>query len=350
MRRLFFVILIGVLFFSLTGPESLMFTSGRKAVAILMSSSGNVKILNSNNKYLREGNRLTKVYPDEIVLTGDKASCVVLFRDRSTVKLNSDTKILLSKVNVKSGDRKGLGVLKGGVFISVFRKSGKSNSFHAFSPTAVAGVRGTQFSINVADDGSTRCSVQEGSVAFGNEKKSAVVNQNNYGEVETGKSANTGTINRNAVEEDEVWRKKRNIEISRNPSGSMNKLEREAREVKQQNTRTYQETRRMRGQQIDKNSASKVIRLDYEASKNTARARAIKETADNMARKYGNRPGVRTKAKQIQRHTSAVERQIKVMDRFISQMAAQVDKLIKQQSKAIENLQNNFMKRGFRKK
>jgi hypothetical protein len=348
MKKGLFISFVLILIFSLSITDNLIFSGGSKPVAILMSSSGNVKIFTNKGKYVRSGARLTKIYPNQIVSTERGSSCTVLFRDRSTVKLGPESKVLLSKVNFNSKQRKAIGVLKGGVYVSVY-KSGGSKSFHAFTPTAVAGVRGTEFSINVADDGSTRCSVAEGTVSFGPEEKQQNLRREQYGELETGKGYQGGRVKRNTQQEDKDWINKRNKEVRRNPSASMSALEKEALQVKNDNTKTYREVRQMRGQKMDKGSASKVAELDYEAVKNSARARAIKESSNNMVRKYGNRRGVRARARRISQYTSAVQRQIQAMDRFISNMAAQVQKLIKQQSDAINDLQKNFMKRGFRK-
>lgn len=347
MKKLFYFLIIIFLSVLIIQSSVKIYTSSRKPVAILSMTAGKVFILNKHGKFKKNARRLTRIYPDEIVATGKGSSCVVLFRDRTNVKLEGNSKVLISKVNVQSNRRRGIGVLRGGVLVKVYKSRGR-NSFSAFTPNAVAGVRGTTFRVNVASDGSTRCSVQEGNVSFGAPGQERSTTTGQYAEQNIGSGLKKGRTSNNSAEK-KRWEKEREAELQRNPERSMRTLDSESQQIVRQNQRVMRQVNELRGNRINRNNAGRVFEVDNAVVSNTARARAIRETANNINRRYGNRRGVRRRYSSIVRHTGVVERQIAKMDRFISDMARQIDKLINQQENSIEDLQRNFLRRGFQR-
>ncbi|GEM_PF-4338833 len=117
--------------------------------------------------------------------TGDQIVCrngtavVSAGRGRFTIRPNSKITI----TDAIEGKKQGQGIIAN--VGRVTARVSKGNDAVSFgSPTAVAGVRGTEFDIVVADDGTTQWAVTEGAIAVENDKGAV--------EVGTGKSSIVG--------------------------------------------------------------------------------------------------------------------------------------------------------------
>lgn len=85
--------------------------------------------------------------------TGDR-SFVDIFFDENAIKIleNSVVEISELELNVKQGSEKtGFQIMKGKVFAKVARKLAKNDRFQVSTPTATAGVRGTEFLVAEVD-------------------------------------------------------------------------------------------------------------------------------------------------------------------------------------------------------
>ncbi len=130
---------------------------------------GDVKVRYGEAAYkpLKKGSRLKA---GAVVKTGRKSRIEIRLADNSVIRLGSKTKMTLQKVMFASGGRKKVTArLWGGKAYSVVSKLvGEESSFEIKTGTAVAGVRGTAFRINAAEDQSTVVRVYTGAVAVSN--------------------------------------------------------------------------------------------------------------------------------------------------------------------------------------
>jgi hypothetical protein len=99
------------------------------------------------------------VLPGDTIVTGEKSTAVVQFAENCVVRVDESSTITVKAISENNRD---LFVRKGQVLAKLIR-TGNNNATIA-TPTAVAGVRGTQFSVNFRD-GSTKVAVTEGKVA-----------------------------------------------------------------------------------------------------------------------------------------------------------------------------------------
>lgn len=101
--------------------------------------------------------------------TGDGAEAKLRFPDGSEVVVHPQSEVLVHPPahGEGAGGRAPGSVMLffGRVWSKIAKSQGAGNSFEVRSANAVAGVRGTQFEVGVAQDGSTRVVVREGSVA-----------------------------------------------------------------------------------------------------------------------------------------------------------------------------------------
>ncbi len=349
MKRALFLILITVAVIGVMQDTNLAYSSNNAPVAIVSQSSGRVTVLNKSGAFLRGANRLTKIYPDEIIATANGSSCTILFKDRSHVKLEANSKVLISKVNVSANQRRGIGVLQGGVFVKVFN-AGRGSSFSAFTPTAVAGVRGTEFRVSIAADGSSQCQVVEGTVDFSSGQNSARCTAGTYGRHNTGEELQRGRSSGDLDAEDRNWQRNREQQLARNPEAAMQNLDSDIKKIEQRNQQAMQKLQELRGTQVSRENAGQVAELDGVVVENAARSRAIRESSRNIARRHRNNPRVDRFDRSINQSSSTIENQINMMDKFIEQMGKQIDKLINQQEGRIDNMMDNFMQRGFQRR
>lgn len=98
--------------------------------------------------------------------TGARSECTLQIGDRATIRIAENTQVLLDEAVLDPGRSSiGLGAVLGAVLCKVGKLSGDER-FRVVTPTAVVGVRGTEFSVAVSAGGDTVLEVQQGSVAI----------------------------------------------------------------------------------------------------------------------------------------------------------------------------------------
>lgn len=99
----------------------------------------------------------------DVLSTAAGAKATLLFNDGSQVKLNANTTIQISAPNAGGGDQTLFRAITGEAWARL--RQGRAVQ----TRSAIAGVRGTEISIKVDDDGTTTLAVLEGQVHFYNE-------------------------------------------------------------------------------------------------------------------------------------------------------------------------------------
>lgn len=109
---------------------------------------------------LSEGDRLP--YGSRL-RTGPDGQATLRFDDGTSVKVQNKSEVMVRPRD--KAQASGVALFFGRVWSKVVKSAGGQTSFEVESANAVAGVRGTEFEVGVADDGSTRVIVSEGTVA-----------------------------------------------------------------------------------------------------------------------------------------------------------------------------------------
>ena len=115
--------------------------------------------------------RNKKFYRGDVIKTGDGSRVELKFSDRSIVRLGAKTTLELHEAFfAKKGDTKKVSaVVKAGrAWANVNKFVGGKSAFDLRSDNAVAGVRGTIFSLGRTSNGGTKVSVFDGAVAVDN--------------------------------------------------------------------------------------------------------------------------------------------------------------------------------------
>ncbi len=129
---------------------------------IIVFASGNAMIV-------REGKevpaKVGMVVNENDVLKTTKGTVDLQTKNGSAVRIRNYTTVTISKLYGEGSADTRLSMQHGGLLASVKRKSGKEN-FTVTTPTAIAGVRGTTFSVDSNEGEPTRVKVLDGSVAM----------------------------------------------------------------------------------------------------------------------------------------------------------------------------------------
>ena len=110
---------------------------------------GNVILTRDGKDYKPVVNSAVK--EKDILVTGANSSAVMTFIDDSTIALSPKTRMQVREFGVEGKARKGIFSLSIGKLVAnVTKFIGGKNKFEVHSPTAVCGVRGTFFGVEVA--------------------------------------------------------------------------------------------------------------------------------------------------------------------------------------------------------
>jgi pilus assembly protein FimV len=110
---------------------------------------GNVVLTRDGKDYRAVVN--SAVNEKDLIVTGDGASAVMSFTDDSTITMSPKTRMQVREFGMEGKARKGIFSLSIGKLVAnVTKFIGGNNKFEVHSPTAVCGVRGTLFGLEVA--------------------------------------------------------------------------------------------------------------------------------------------------------------------------------------------------------
>lgn len=123
------------------------------------------KAYDSDNNLLQEG---LIIYPGESIITEAGGEVVLTADDTSTIHIGPKSNVLLEKrtENLTNGEsHTSISVWAGKIYGRVQKLLNNKSTFEINSPSVIAGIRGTTFSVDVSDDGATEVSVYVGRVA-----------------------------------------------------------------------------------------------------------------------------------------------------------------------------------------
>ncbi|MGZ3773691.1 MAG: FecR family protein [Pseudobdellovibrionaceae bacterium] len=137
--RYFVITFITSLFFSMT-----TYADAMHGIFMVVKGEVSVKSANQQKPKVKVGD---KVFPGDVVECGADGRAKIVMSDRNVINISPDTKLEIQKYE-NNGTSKNveLNLLQGKVRNNVEQKyDGEKNKFLVKTPTAVAGVRGTQF-------------------------------------------------------------------------------------------------------------------------------------------------------------------------------------------------------------
>ena len=104
------------------------------------------------------------LYPDDTIKTSDNSSASVILFKSSIIRLDSNTEIMLSELSSDEEETNIKIQQDAGRTWNTIQKISGIDNYEVQTPTTVASVRGTSFSVNVSSNGSTEVGVGNGTV------------------------------------------------------------------------------------------------------------------------------------------------------------------------------------------
>lgn len=150
---------------------SLLFTGSLSAeeLAKLLSASGSVQVT------LAGGAATDAVIDQDLpngakIKTGADGSASIKLDDGTVITMSANSEMQISPYSRKSSKKNSILLFLGSIWSKVTKSFDGKISYVVSTPNAVAGVRGTEFGVTVADDGAARVQVKEGVVGVGEEE------------------------------------------------------------------------------------------------------------------------------------------------------------------------------------
>jgi len=196
------IILITLMFASVF--TSAIFSQSKEALVVARFKKGKVFFIRNGKK--KKVRLKTIFYKHDIIVT-KKGSVDLQIGPSAIVKVSSYTRIKIARVLQKGSQTHiGLNLRTGKVYAKIFNKLRKGSSFSIKTPTAVAGVRGTEFLISEQSDkdknksGNDEASVSngvyvsEGKVSFKTDKERVIVGAGKQAVIDTHNQLKSGII------------------------------------------------------------------------------------------------------------------------------------------------------------
>lgn len=152
-----------------------------KPLAYFYSVEGDVKVKAAGDAKWEAAEAQVLLYVDDLVKTERDGKAVIRFNSGHIVKLDplADLHIALAVENANS-EKINLDLNMGRTFIKVKKVSGVDTNFNVKTPTAVAGVRGTEFIIQVNQDSSSVITLLSGSLEVTADQGVSTMEQNQW--------------------------------------------------------------------------------------------------------------------------------------------------------------------------
>ncbi len=133
---------------------------GARDIAIILKTTGKVEVGMAGEKRWRPGDRGTRLGSGDRVRTKENSLATLIFTDdKSLLKLRSDSELTLAGEREKGTVSKRLRMAAGELWAKITKGGG---GYRLETPSGVAAVKGTEFYLLVAEDGTTTAIVLEG--------------------------------------------------------------------------------------------------------------------------------------------------------------------------------------------
>lgn len=108
-----------------------------------------------------------KLIENTVITTSQKSSVTIKLMNSSLIELKENSRIVLNKELL---EKSSASLLQGSAKFKMAKIIKKDAEFNVYTPTAVVGVRGTEYELGVAPDGSLAINMDEGEVVLKNDK------------------------------------------------------------------------------------------------------------------------------------------------------------------------------------
>lgn len=188
----------------------------------ITSLKGRVSIIPAGESAKPASARMPVREGDTLVTQSD-SEAVITLSTGSVLKVGAETRMKINKnaVNPGSGSAFSVGLTSGTLSAKVSKLKSTSDSFNVYTPTSVAGVRGTDFSVAASVDGSSSLNVSEGEVEYGRGAAKTSVKTQEKAEADL---SDTAPKTEKGNDDADKWVAKRDKKAKENPDKTLNDM------------------------------------------------------------------------------------------------------------------------------
>ncbi len=135
----------------------------------ITSLSGDVQVKGAKETVWRKAELNMPVFFKDNIRTGEDGKVTIIFVDESLLKIHSNTHIALNTIVSPVEKKRSVLLFFGRIWNKVSKRVLKRKAFEVQTPTAVLGVRGTEFETASYEDGTMIVRVDSGGVTVDNE-------------------------------------------------------------------------------------------------------------------------------------------------------------------------------------
>ena len=152
--------------------------SAPEVSANIKTLKGAIKILRHKSSKPELAHKGAELFTGDKLIAGDNSDCTIAFTDKSIVKLYSNSEFQLNPIKPKDKKTQSLLLFLGKVGVKAVKTINDKRKFAVITSNAVAGVRGTDFTVAAGEDGTSFVGVNSGNVELFSEHGTKTVNDN----------------------------------------------------------------------------------------------------------------------------------------------------------------------------
>lgn len=262
------------------------------------------------------------------ILTEKKSKVILTVKEIGKVEVNENSILKLDKAYLKKTETH-LSLIKGSAKFQVSKLT-KDEKLNLFTPTAVVGVRGTEYEVQIAPDGSTAVNTSEGIVEVKNEQNSV--------ELSKGESCESPVDSKDIQKDEKTknlkkWVKSKEEESLSKPvdklTGIKERLDETAESQQKINLNTTDENSAQQNLETFRFNCCKSDGL-FEAAnlinKNASANPAVKETFDKISELYSK----------LDKLNKEIDQKFKKIDLEYEAKLKKIEKKFEEQEKKLE--------------
>jgi len=299
---------------------------------------GNVTVAQKNKKAVK----LKKGFifrGGETVLTASGSQAKIKLKNGSMVQVLPSSQVIFNEVKFDNGNnRYAFGVIQGGMSSNVNRL-GTQDYYKVYTPTAVAGVRGTEFLVAVGVNGNSNVMVKEGAVSIDGTEKKDMVKAGEKAEITLDDDFDKEKTKNSDPNKEFNEFMKANAEINK-PAETVEQAADKMKEIEENNATRLQELSKK-----EKLTQKEEEEIDFLHQRSVNQSAGLYNLSNNIFKKHKNNSLVKRKFYEVQKRLSSIESQIADMDAFIEKMSKEIDDFTDAVSSDIDDLGKDFFKK-----
>ncbi|MBU1075768.1 MAG: FecR family protein [Spirochaetes bacterium] len=280
---------------------------------------------NSNKFYrIKTGEKL---YDNTIIKTSKKANATLLLKGGSLIEIKENSRITLNKELLQKSS---VSLSQGRAAFKIQKVLKQKESFKVYTPTAVAGVRGTDYEVGIADDGSLLVNVEDGEVTVNNDKEEIAVKKNQSAEASVDDSK---LIKEDSVSDMDNWNKEKDKELKEKPVQKMDAVSDNLKETLEQQKKALDNLSDIKvsdEEDADKNIDSALF--------NQCKSEGLFIAAKNINKKNKKNKTIQDSFEKIK----AVHDKLAKLNKLIDEKFNKLDKMFEDKSKELDGKLNDI--------